>query len=59
MRALCQNQPLAVNVTLVAGHDSTLNQAVKWKGRNEATKTGKFQVQSGDDGLHEDQTGKR
>ena len=59
MRAMFQRQPLAVNVALVAGYDSTLNSALGWKGPNEAARSGKLELQAGDDWLNEDQSQKR
>jgi hypothetical protein len=59
MRAMAKNQPLAVNVAVVAGNDSPLNGALKWKGPSELAKTGKFQLKPGDDWLNEDQSATR
>lgn len=59
MRALFQQQPLAVNVAVVAGHDRQLNEPLKWKGPTEAAKAGKFQLLDGDDWLNEDQSATR
>ncbi len=59
MRALVHNQPLAVNVVVVAGNDAPLNSALGWKGPSEIAKSGKFQLQPGDDWLNEDQSATR
>lgn len=59
MRALLQQEPLAVNVAVVAGNDGPLNSALGWKGPSEATKAGKLQLPSGDDWLNEDQSATR
>jgi hypothetical protein len=59
MRALLQQQPLAVNVGAVAAYDEPLNQALKWKGPSEAGKTGRFLLPAGDNWLNEDQSATR
>jgi len=59
MRAIAQQQPLAINVALVAGHDGELNRALKWKGPGAEGKAGKFQLPSGDDWLYDDQSATR
>jgi hypothetical protein len=59
MRALIRNQPLAVNMAVVAGNDAPLNSALGWKGPSEIAKNGKFQLQAGDDWLNEDQSATR
>jgi hypothetical protein len=59
MRAILQHQPLAVNVGVVAGNDSTLNAALRWKGPSDSSKAGKFQLPPGDDWLNEDQSATR
>ncbi len=59
MRAIFQNQPLAVNVGVVAGNDGPLSTALMWKGPSDAIKTGKFQLPAGDDWLNEDQSATR
>jgi hypothetical protein len=59
MRALFQQQPLAVNVGVVAGNDELLNRALKWKGPSEAGKAHRFLAPTGDDWLNEDQSATR
>ncbi|HEY3900245.1 MAG TPA: DUF4838 domain-containing protein [Chthoniobacter sp.] len=59
MRAILQQQPLAVNVGVVAGNDAPLNSALNWKGPSEAGKTSKFQLPAGDNWLNEDQSATR
>lgn len=59
MRALLQQQPLAVNVGAVAAADEPLNRALNWKGPSEAGKAGKLQLPAGDNWLNEDQSATR
>jgi hypothetical protein len=59
MRALLQQQPLAVNVGTVAAADEPLNRALNWKGPTEAGRTGKLLLPSGDDWLNADQSATR
>jgi hypothetical protein len=59
MRAILRNQPLAVNVAVVAGYDAPLNSALGWKGPTESTKAGSFKLKPGDDWLNEDQSATR
>ncbi len=59
MRALLQQQPLAVNVGTVAASDEPLNRALNWKGPSEAGKAGKLQLPAGDNWLNEDQSATR
>ena len=59
MRAIFQQQPLAVNVGLVAASDEALNRALSWKGPSDAGKSGKFQLPAGDNWLNEDQSATR
>ncbi len=59
MRALFDQQPLAVNVAVVAANDRTLNEPLKWKGPTATAKAGKFQLPAGDDWLNEDQSATR
>ena len=59
MRAILQHHPLAVNVGVIAGNDATLNAALGWRGPSENAKTGKFQMQAGDDWLDGDQSATR
>src|SRR5262249_16827944 len=56
MRAIVQNQPLAVNVSVVSANDGPLFSALGWKGPSAAGKAGKFRVPAGDDWLNEDQS---
>jgi len=59
MRALLQQQPLAVNVGVVAAADEPLNRALQWKGPSEAGKALKLQLPAGDNWLNEDQSATR
>jgi hypothetical protein len=59
MRAILQQQPLAVNVSVVAGNDAPLNNALHWPGPTETAKAGKFQLPAGDNWLNEDQSATR
>lgn len=59
MRALLQQQPLAVNVGTVAAADEPLNRALNWKGPSEAGKAGKLLLPAGDNWLNEDQSATR
>jgi hypothetical protein len=59
MRAILKNQPLAVNVGVVAANDGPLASALRWKGPSEAVKAGKFQLPAGDDWLNGDQSATR
>ncbi|HEV7406375.1 MAG TPA: hypothetical protein VGO11_25725, partial [Chthoniobacteraceae bacterium] len=59
MRAILQNQPLAVNVGAVAANDGPLAAALHWKGPSEIVKAGKFQLPAGDDWLNGDQSATR
>ncbi len=59
MRALFDQQPLAVNVAVVAANDGTLYQPLKWRGPSEAVKAGKFVLPADDDWLNEDQSATR
>ncbi|EDY22446.1 hypothetical protein CfE428DRAFT_0571 [Chthoniobacter flavus Ellin428] len=59
MRALLQQQPLAVNVGVVAAADEPLNRALQWKGPSESGKAGKLQLPAGDNWLNEDQSATR
>ena len=56
MRLLLQQQPLAVNVAVVAAADGQLNRALRWNGPGEAAKSGQLQLPSVDHWLNEDQT---
>ena len=59
MRALLQQQPLAVNVGTVAAYDEPLNRALNWKGPSEAGKAAKLLLPTGDNWLNEDQSATR
>lgn len=59
MRALLQQQPLAVNVGTVAANDEVLNRTLGWKGPSEAGKAGKLLLPTGDNWLNEDQSATR
>jgi hypothetical protein len=59
MRALLQQQPLAVNVGTVAANDEPLNRALAWKGPSEAGKAVKLLLPTGDNWLNEDQSATR
>ena len=59
MRAILKNHPLAVNVGVVAAADIVLNRSLGWKGPSDAAKSGKLQLQPGDDWLNEDQSATR
>jgi hypothetical protein len=59
MRAILKNQPLAVNVGVVAANEGPLASALRWKGPSEAVKAGKFQLPAGDDWLNGDQSATR
>jgi hypothetical protein len=59
MRAIFQNQPLAVNVALIAACDAPLNATLGWKGPGALVKGGKLQLQTDDDWLNEDQSATR
>ncbi len=59
MRAILKNHPLAVNVGVVAAADVVLNGRLGWKGPSDAAKTGKLQLQPGDDWLNGDQSATR
>lgn len=59
MRALFEQQPLAVNVAVVAANDRPLYDSLQWKGPSAAGKSGKFALPAGDDWLNEDQSATR
>ena len=59
MRALFQNQPLAVNVAVVASYDGPLNTVLGWKGPSALAKSGTLQLPTDDDWLNEDQSATR
>jgi hypothetical protein len=59
MREILKQQPLAVNVGLVAGNDEPLNRALQWKGPTETAKAGRLLLPAGDNWLNEDQSATR
>lgn len=59
MRALFEQQPLAVNVAVVAANDRALYDPLKWPGPSAAGKSGKFKLPADDDWLNEDQSATR
>ena len=59
MRAILKSHPLAVNVRVIATADLVLNRTLGWKGPSDAAKSGKLQLQLGDDWLNEDQSATR
>jgi hypothetical protein len=59
MRALYQQQPLAVNVVIVGANDGTLSGPLKWKGPSEVVRNAKFRLPADDDWLNEDQSAVR
>jgi hypothetical protein len=59
MRALFQQQPLAVNVGVVAANDEPLLRALKWTGPRQPAKGAKFLLPAGDDWLNDDQSATR
>ena len=59
MRAMFKTQPLAVNVTVVAGNDAPLNNALGWKGPSAIAKDGAIRLSFDDDWLNGDQSATR
>lgn len=59
MRALFEQQPLAVNVAVVAANERPLYDPLKWAGPSAAAKGGKFTLPADDDWLNEDQSATR
>lgn len=59
MRALFQQQPLAVNVGIVSANDEPLLRALKWSGPSDAVKGGKFLLPTDDNWLNGDQSATR
>ncbi len=59
MRALLKNQPLAVNVGVVAANDGPWSRSLDWKGPSELAKAGGIKIKLEDDWLNTDQSATR
>lgn len=59
MRGLLQNQPLAVNVGVVAAADAVWTRSLDWKGPSDTAKAGRLQLNPDDDWLNGDQSATR